>query len=177
MSVRSKKARLPLGKWEYVDTVFYSRSHDHLLIAFEGSSGADGDSYGRLCRFEMPALRRTWCSAEEGFNYMAATDAEGNILVGSVGMLGKVRAQDGQYLWRHGNLYAQSPAFNMVGVPTERDGLVSFTVSAAQEGDAKHPRKRLTLNSSTGVIESVEENGGSIPFVRGLERPEGKCKR
>jgi len=96
------------------------------------------------------SLEVKWLTQIPAFNVLPAV-RDDHIYVSGVGFVSKIDLKNGDYVWRHDQLYDRETfAFGHFYDPVFADGMVIFEDASGRQDN---PRKRIVVNDQSGEIE------------------------
>lgn len=146
MDFLKPKLRLPIDKGEWIERLLVRRQENDLMLAFDTSDGDNGR--GLICRIKWPLSAVQWCQTIPGFNVHASTGKD-SIYLGAIGFVGRLDPKNGNYLWRHDDLYGKDKTFNIVCPAKEYEATVVFNATTGIRGSVV---KQISLGLYTGKI-------------------------
>jgi outer membrane protein assembly factor BamB len=124
-----------------------------LIIYYTDTDYETGASF--IESYDRETNKLKWKNDIYGFN-LSTPIVVGNLTyVASIGFVGKLNLDNGQYLWKHEDLYEKTRfnSFSKIEIDGDR---VSF-IETTYAGDTKIPG-RIIVNDKTGEIEKIIKN-------------------
>jgi hypothetical protein len=149
-----KRVRLEIKQGYFVEKLLFAQCDNDLILAYEITNHDQNSS--QITRIDGQKMTPVWTTQVPGFNLGIPVMRGSSVYVSAIGMLGKLRVETGEYIWKHDNLYeSESYSFNAFNPPVFNGTRVIF-----EEVTSNHSPKSIELDDITGQILGVYQNGG-----------------
>lgn len=143
---------VPLSDNTWIETVFYSKILNDLVLMYKVTDG-DSGAY-KLCRFTTNPLNMKWTIHIPAFNPGTPLLDSRYLYVTGIGFVAKLDITNGTFAWKHEGLFKRNPGtFNMFAVPVKEDGRIVFRdLKASEAGGEVPPEATIVVDDETGQI-------------------------
>ncbi len=136
----------------FVDSLAYASYENDLIIVFEASNGDYADS--KIARLDSETLKPKWVTDFASFNIGKPIIRDNHLYATSIGVIGKINVDTGEYLWKHTDLYDQDTEdFTVFKAPVFNDTKIIFQ----DINFLTTCPKRIEVNDSDGSILNIVE--------------------
>ncbi len=136
----------------FVESLAYASFEDDLIIVLVSSNGDFAGS--KIARIDGITFIPEWATDFAGFNIGEPIIRNNSLYVTSIGAIGKINVDTGEFLWEYTDLYERdSQDFNSFKAPVFSDTKIIF------QGDNIFSTcpKRIEVNDSDGSILNIVE--------------------
>jgi hypothetical protein len=134
------------GQLEYITKLAYAPYENDLIIVFQMENSEYGGS--SAARIDGETLKPKWVSAVASFNLGKPIIKGNGLYVTTIGAIGKINVDTGEFFWKHTDLYDQETQdFNSFKMPVFSGTKVIF------QGEIYNTcPKRVEVNDADGTI-------------------------
>jgi outer membrane protein assembly factor BamB len=141
---------------QHIDVIAYAPYEEDLILVLTVGNVHSGSSH--VVRLDGNDFSLEWSAPLFGFNIGTPVIKNRMLYVSSIGTVGKVDLQTGEYLWLHENLYDQETTdFNSFKMPVFDEEKVIF-----QGKTLGSCPKRIEVDDSSGKVIGIFETCGII---------------
>lgn len=146
-----KQVKLDVESGFVVDKLLFTPYHDDLMLAYTVSDGEYKTSY--VSRIDGQTLEPVWNAIVPAFNMGVPAIQKQYIYVTSIGFIGKINVETGEYVWKHEDLWQRNDGgYNSFALPILNGEQVIFEEHPDAGAFYGRQAKRIIVNSSNGEI-------------------------
>ncbi|MBI5539275.1 MAG: hypothetical protein HY951_04400 [Bacteroidia bacterium] len=136
-----------------IERAFFYSYNNNLIVFF---SDTDHDSGGSLIEcFEKPSYKSKWKNQIGGFNLSDPIIIDSLCYVASIGFIGKLNLNNGNFFWQHDNLYDTTRISSFSDIEFS-NGVIHFNEELLINKNKK-PNK-IIVDDETGEIYDIQKN-------------------